>query len=232
MAKSGGRSAAKDPHTMYVCEFTYSGWPGQSSPYICLFLHHFIIELYFLFALKQDSRNLRMQSQFQELVSTRSRDRLLEIVEDEPELLSKILQMYDQGVFHRSSASEAKVTVDPTEVFPRGETRHGGISLKNLMWLFEEALQVPVDTVKNIAARVKLQGCRWLWFWVLEVDPKDALTGKSLEELKPWVASRYRQSQPELAPCRSFLLCISHQSLHSSPHPLQVWQEAAAFRVG
>ena len=189
---------------MYVCEFTYSGWPGQSSPYICLYLHHFIMELYFLFALKQDSRNLRMQSQFQELVSTRSRDRLLEIVEDEPELLSKILQMYDQGVFHRSSASEAKVTVDPAEVFPRGETRHGGISLKNLMWLFAEALQVPVDTVKNIAARVKLQGCRWLWFWVLEVDPKDALTGKSLEELQPWVASRYKQSQPQLGPRRSF----------------------------
>ena len=72
-----------------------------------------------------------MQSQFQALVSTRSRDRLIEIVEEEPELLSKILQMYDQGVFHRTS--EAKVTVDPTEIFPRGETRHGGISLKNLM---------------------------------------------------------------------------------------------------
>lgn len=171
---------------------------------ICLFPHHFIIELYFLFASKQESRNLRMQSQFQELVSTRSRDRLFEIVEEEPELLSKILQMYDQGVFHGRSAPEAKVTVDPAEVFPRGETRHGGISLKNLMWLFEEALLVPVDTVKNIAARVKLQGCRWLWFWVLEVDPKDALTGKSLEELKPWVASRYKQSRPQLAPRRSF----------------------------
>ena len=134
-----------------------------------------------------------MQSQFQELVSTRSRDRLLNIVDDEPELLGKILQMYDQGVFHRCSSSEVKVAVDPTKVFPHGETRHGGISLKNLMWLFEEALKLPVETIKNIAARVKLQGCRWLWFWALEVDPKDALVGKSLEELRPWVETRYQQ---------------------------------------
>ncbi len=139
-----------------------------------------------------------MQTQFQELVSTRSRDRLLNVVDEEPELLSKILQMYDQGVFHRSNSSEVKVAVDPTEVFPRGESRHGGISLKNLMWLFEEALQLPVDTVKNIAARVKLQGCRWLWFWALEVDPKDALTGKSLEELRPWVETRYQQCGKKL----------------------------------
>lgn len=134
-----------------------------------------------------------MQSQFQDMVSSRSRDRLWGILEEEPEILSKILQMYEQGVFHRANLADVKTAVDPTEIFPRGENRHGGISLKNLMWLFEGALEVPVETVKNMGARVKLQGCRWLWYWALEVDPKDALPGKSLEELKPWVQSRYEQ---------------------------------------
>ena len=86
--------------------------------------------------------------------------------------------------------------MDPTEPFPRGESRHGMISLKNLMWLFEEVLKLPTETVKNIAARVKLQGCRWLWYWALEVDPRDTLSGKTLAELKPWVVSRYRQCEP------------------------------------
>ena len=136
---------------------------------------------------------MRMQSQFQDLVFVRSRERLLSLTDEEPELLSKILQMYDQGVFHKSSLADGNPPVDPDQAFPRGESRHGGISLKNLMWLFEEALGLSVDTVKNIAARVKLQGARWLWYWALDIDPRDVLTGKSLNELKPWVEERYAQ---------------------------------------
>lgn len=141
----------------------------------------------------QENRQQRMQAQFQDLVFNRSRDRLQGIIEDEPELLDKILQMYDQGVFHKTAPNEVKVTVDPEEIFPRGETRHGALSMKNLMWLFEEALEMPVETVKNLAARVKLQGARWLWFWALDVDPRDALTAKTLKDLKPWAESRYQQ---------------------------------------
>ena len=134
-----------------------------------------------------------MQSQFQDVVFVRSRDRLLAIVEEEPELLSKILQLHEQGVFHKSTAAEGKGSIDPAEPFPRDESRHGRISLKNLLWLFEESFGLSVETVKNIAARVKLQGARWLWYWALDVDPKDALTGKSLGEIRPWVQDRYEQ---------------------------------------
>ena len=137
-----------------------------------------------------------MQAQFQDLVFNRGRDRLQGIIDDEPELLDKILLMYDQGVFHKTAPNEVKTTVDPDETFPRGETRHGALSMKNLMWLFEEALQLPVETVKNLAARVKLQGARWLWFWALDVDPRDALTAKTLKEMKPWAETRYKQSRP------------------------------------
>ena len=141
----------------------------------------------------EEQRLSKMQMQFQDVVFVRSRDRLLSIVDDEPELLGKILQLHDQGVLHKSSPAEGKVSIDPAEAFPRGESRHGCISLKNLMWLFEESFGLSVETVKNIAARVKLQGARWLWYWALDVDPKDALTGKSLNELKPWVQERYAQ---------------------------------------
>jgi hypothetical protein len=134
-----------------------------------------------------------MQSQFQDLVFIRSRERLLSLIEEEQDLLSKILQMYEQGVFHKSTPTEGRASIDPSETFPRGESRHGCISLKNLMWLFEESFGLPLETVKNIAARVKLQGARWLWYWALDVDPKDALTGKTLNELKPWVQERYAQ---------------------------------------
>ena len=140
----------------------------------------------------QEIRHLQMQSKFQDVVFIRSRDRFLSILEEEPELLSKILQMHEQGVFHKSTPAEGK-GIDPAEAFPRGESRHGCISLKNLLWLFEESFGLSLETVKNIAARVKLQGARWLWYWALDVDPKDALTGKSLNELKPWAQERYAQ---------------------------------------
>ena len=134
-----------------------------------------------------------MQTQFQDVVFNRSRDKLSSILDEEPELLSKILQMHEQGVFNKTAATDAKLAVNPSEVFPRGETKHGGISLKNLMWLFEEVLKLPMETVKNVATRVKLQGCRWLWYWALEVDPRDALTANTLSELQPWVEQRYQQ---------------------------------------
>lgn len=169
-----------------------------------------------------------MQSQFQDLVFVRSRDRLLSIVEEEPELLSKILQLHDQGVFHKSTLTEGKFSIDPSEAFPRGESRHGCISLKNLLWLFEESFGLSVETVKNIAARVKLQGARWLWYWALDVDPRDALTGKSLNELKPWVQERYvQQLSKHIAQVRNlvsntscvYLICeFSNSFAFMKPH--------------
>ena len=133
-----------------------------------------------------------MQAKFQEATFVRSQGKLLDLLAAEPELLPRILQMYDQGIFHKPAVADTKVSaVDPKEPFPRGDSRHGALSLKLLLWLFENTVKLDVQTVKNLGARVKLQGCRWLWQWALEIDPRDALTGKSLEELAPWATSRY-----------------------------------------
>ena len=90
--------------------------------------------------------------------------------------------------------ADAKASaVDPKEAFPHGNHRHGALSLKLLLWLFEHTIKLDVQTVKNLGARVKLQGCRWLWQWALEIDPQDALTGRTLEELAPWATKRYAE---------------------------------------
>ena len=65
----------------------------------------------------QENRQQRTQAQFQDSVFNRSRDRLQGIIEDEPELLDKILLMYHQGVFHKTAPNEVKITVDPEEFF-------------------------------------------------------------------------------------------------------------------
>lgn len=149
-------------------------------------------------------------------------------------MLDRILQMYDQGVFHKTATSETKVVVDPDETFPRGETRHGALSMKNLMWLFEEALKVPVETVMNLAARVKLQGARWLWFWALDVDPKDALTAKTLKDLKPWAAARYRQMGAQQSPLQSCSFNFINDHIHILVflHLFKVRREIEDFRIG
>jgi len=135
-----------------------------------------------------------MQAKFHEATFVRSQAKLLDLLDHEPELLPTILQMYDQGLFHKTAAdARAPAAVDPKEVFPRGEAKHGGMSLKNMLWLFERAVRLDVQTVKNLGARVKLQGCRWLWQWALDVDPRDALIGNTLQELEPWAAKRYAE---------------------------------------
>lgn len=123
----------------------------------------------------------------QEVYSQKVSDSIMALLQDDEALGPRILQLHKQGFFNKEVEIDEKL--DPDMQFPRGETHHQKLTLKNLDFLFRE-LGLQDETVDALCAKSKLQHCRWLWCWFTNSDMTDKLPANTLRSLVTWAQQR------------------------------------------
>ena len=117
---------------------------------------------------------------------------LMELLESDPALGPRILQLHRQGFFDKDSEGmEEKLDADAP--LPRGVTHHSRLSLRGLDHLFR-GLGLQGETVDAMCSKSKLQTCRWLWCWFNDCEMQDKLPAGTLSGLLQ--RSLQRQQEP------------------------------------
>lgn len=133
----------------------------------------------------------------QEVYTQKLTDQVLELLESDESLGPKILQLHRQGFFDNKDMDAEEAQTDPDKVFPKGETHHGKLTLKNIYYLFKQ-MGLPDETVDSLCSKSKLQQARMLWCWFNDCDLQDKLPTTTLRSLMEWARDRMSQLSPHL----------------------------------
>ena len=123
-------------------------------------------------------------------------EQIMELLETDPALGPRILQLHRQGFFDKESeALEEKLDADAP--FARGVTHHSRLALRSLDHLFR-ALGLQAETVDAICSSSRLQTCRWLWCWFNDCEMQDKLPAGTYAGLLQWSLHRQQAHGPYL----------------------------------
>ena len=135
----------------------------------------------------------RVSRNMQDLILNKEMEKVSAAMKLDISLASRIVGLLETGYFSKPRPGPGMSDLfDETKLFPKCESQHGKLSMKNLDFLFRRIGMVP-ETCDAIMARERLIGCRWLWCWLMDVDMKDKLPdqGCAAASLGKWALARH-----------------------------------------